>query len=153
MQPDLVARQLLNGALKLFGEHGYEDVEPRRIAEAAGCSLDDLYARFPRKQAFIMGLYGRITRGLQSHAADTPPGTVASRFQFLIRQLLVSLGPYRSLLQQLMPAMLDPQNRLGVLGPSTDHIRADVQGLYTLLVLGADDCPAGRDQRGSDRTD
>lgn len=142
MKPDFVARKLLNAALELFDEHGYQDVEPRQIAEAAGCSLDDLYTRFPRKQAFITGLYGRITRDLQSYAADTPPGTVASRFQYLVRQLLKSLRPHRPLLQQLMPVMLDAEDRLGVLGPSTDHIRAEVQGLYTLLVLGADDCPA-----------
>ena len=142
MQPDFVSRKLLNAALELFDKHGFADVEPRQIAEAAGCSLDELYTRFPRKQAFIMGLFGRITGDLHAHAADTPPGTVASRFQFLMRQLLKSLEPYRSLLQQLMPAMLDPENRLGVLGPSTDHIRAEVQGQYTLLVLGADDCPS-----------
>ena len=38
--------------------------------------------------------------------------------------------------------MLDPENRLGVLGPATNRIREEVQGVYTLLVLGAQNCPA-----------
>jgi len=140
--PDFLARELLNTALRLFRECGYSNVEPNRIAEEAGCSLDELYVRFPRKESFIMGFYGRIAHSLQTWVTDAPEGTVAERFQFLMRTLLTSIQPYRPMLQQMLPAMLDPTNRLGVLGPSTDRIRAEVQSVYTMLVLGAKNCPA-----------
>ena len=141
MQPDFVARKLLNTALELFREDGYANTELSQIAEVADCSLDELYRRFPHKKAFIMGLYERFSQELQIYVADAPAGTVTDRFQFLIRKLLATLEPHRPILQQLLPAMLDPENRLGVLGPSTNRIREEVQGVYTLLVLGAQDAP------------
>ena len=142
MQPDFVARKLLNTALELFREGGYANTELSQIAEVADCSLDELYRRFPHKKAFIMGLYERFSQELQIYVADAPAGTVTDRFQFLIRKLLATLEPHRPILQQLLPAMLDPENRLGVLGPATNRIREEVQGVYTLLVLGAQDSPA-----------
>lgn len=141
MQPDFIARELLNTALRLFRERGFADVDLSDIATAAGCSLDELYLRFPRKEALIIGLFDRTASNLQTCVADAPVGTVADRFQFLMRNLLTSLKPNRPLFRHLMPAMLDPENRLGVLGPATDRIRAEVRGIYSLLVQGATDVP------------
>ena len=142
MQPDFVARKLLNTALELFREDGYSSTELSQIAERAGCSLDELYRRFPHKKAFIMGLYERFSQELQTCVVDAPTGTVADRFEFLMRKLLATLEPHRPILQQLLPAMLDPENRLGVLGPATNRIREEVQGVYRLLVLGSKNPPA-----------
>ena len=142
MQPDFVARELLNTALELFREDGYSSTELSHIAEGAGCSLDELYKRFPHKKAFIMGLYERFSQELQTCVVDAPTGTVADRFEFLMRKLLATLEPHRPILQQLLPAMLDPENRLGVLGPATNRIREEVQGVYRLLVLGSKNPPA-----------
>ena len=103
--------------------------------------MEQLYSRFPRKDAFVIGLYERITRRLHTLVSDAPAGTVADRFQFFIRNLLKFLEPNRELLQHLLPAMLNPADRLGVLGQSTDFIRAEVQGLYTVLILGSTDAP------------
>ncbi|MCA9072067.1 MAG: TetR family transcriptional regulator, partial [Planctomycetaceae bacterium] len=51
MQPELLSHKLLNTALRLFRELGFSQVEFSQIAESAECSLDELYARFPRKEA------------------------------------------------------------------------------------------------------
>gem|GEM_PF-196147 len=148
MQPDFVARKLLNTALELFRIEGYSGTELSDIAEGAGCSLDELYRRFPHKKAFIMGLYERFLQELQTSVVDAPAGTVAERFQFLLGKLLDVLKPHRSILQQLLPAMLDPESRLGVLGPATNRIREEVQGVYRLLVLGAQDGPSDDETDG-----
>jgi len=142
MQPDLVARELLTTALGLFQQRGYAQVDLSEIATAAECSLDQLYLRFPRKEALILSLYDRTLQQLQLLAADAPNGTVPERFEFLMRNLLGMLKPNRPLFRHLLPAMLDPDSRLGVLGPATDRIRLEVQGVYTLLVLGATDAPS-----------
>jgi pyoverdine/dityrosine biosynthesis protein Dit1/AcrR family transcriptional regulator len=141
MQPDFISRALLNSALELFRERGYSDVDLSDVATAADCSLDQLYLRFPRKEAFIMRLFDRTSNHLQTRVSDAPPGTVAERFQFLMRELLALLEPDRPLFRHLLPAMIDPDNRLGVLGPATDRIRVEVRGVFTLLVLGASDAP------------
>ena len=141
MQPDLLTRSLLNTALHLFREQGYDNVTPSQIAEHTGVTLDELYARFPNKPAFIIGLFERVSLGLQTAVADAPDSTVSDRFRYLMRTVFQLIGPYRNLLRHLLPALLNPSDRIGVLGPSTDRIRAEAQGVYALLVLGASDRP------------
>lgn len=111
------------------------------IAETAGQTLEMVYARFPRKESFIVGLYERITDELRAQVPRIPTGTVAARFQFLMRERLGAIRPHRRLLRQLLPSMLDTESRLGVLGQSSNRIRAEVQGIYSVAVLGAEDCP------------
>lgn len=142
MQPDLLTRSLLNTALTLFRDRGYADVDPSHIAEQAGIPIDDLYSRFPTKQAFVIGLFERISQHLQSAVTEAPDSTVANRFRFLMQRVIALIEPYREMLRELLPAMLNPRDRIGVLGPSTDRIRAESQGVYALLVLGAQDRPA-----------
>ena len=142
IQPDFIAREILDTALGMFRERGYARVDLSEVADAAGCSLEELYLRFPRKEALIMGLFERTAQQLQTYAADAPTGRVAERFQFLMRKLMCILQPNRQLFRHLTPALLDPEHRLGVLGPATDRIRVEVRGIYTLLVLGATDPPA-----------
>ena len=141
MQPDFVARELLVTAQHLFRERSYGEVDLSDVAEAAGCSLDELYLRFPRKETLVLGLFNRTTLFLQEKITDAPAGTVAERFHYLVRNLLTWLEPDRSLYRQLLPALLDPESRLGVLGPATDPIRVEVRGVYSLLVMGATDAP------------
>lgn len=141
MQPDLITRSLMNTALTLFRDRGYAHVEPSHIAELADVPLDELYSRFPTKHAFVIGLFERITLNLQAAVTDAPSSTVADRFRFLMHTVLELVEPYREMLRHLLPALLDPEDRIGVLGPATDRIRAESQGVYTLLVLGARDRP------------
>ncbi len=141
MQADFLHRELLNTALGLFRSHGWDHVGLDQIADACNCPLDGLYKRFPRKESFIMGLFMNTLQHVESTATELPRGSVADRFVFLMKKLLPILEPDRELLRHMMPAMLDPRDRLGVLGPATDRIRAEVQGVYTLLVMSAEDAP------------
>lgn len=138
---DLLTGRLLSAALELFRQRGYADVELSMIAAAADCSLEDLYLRFPRKEAMILALFERTAEQVRTFASDAPEGSVSSRFQFLMRRLLEQLQLERPLYRHLLPTLLDPTSRIGVLGPATNRIRTEVQGVYAMLVLGATDAP------------
>ncbi|WP_439621979.1 L-tyrosine/L-tryptophan isonitrile synthase family protein [Gemmata sp.] len=143
MPHDLAAGRLFEEAIALFASRGYAAVTPADIAAAAGCPLDDLYRHFPRQERFVLKLYEQLASDLESRAAELPVGTVAERFAVLLRGKLALLDPHWELLRSLLPVALDPRNRLAVFGPTSDRIRARVQGVIAAAVYGGTDAPPG----------
>ena len=48
---------LLDTAVAVFNERGYEATTMRAIAERAGCALGLIYRYFPRRDDFVLELY------------------------------------------------------------------------------------------------
>jgi pyoverdine/dityrosine biosynthesis protein Dit1/AcrR family transcriptional regulator len=141
MRPSVTAERLLKVALDAFRERGYAAVSPSDVAIAAGLPLDEVYRHFPRKESFVLRLYEQLASALEGRVAELPDGDMADRFRAIVRAKLELIGSHRDVLQFLLPAMLDPANRLGVLGPYGDRIRARVQGIFAAVVHGANDSP------------
>jgi pyoverdine/dityrosine biosynthesis protein Dit1/AcrR family transcriptional regulator len=141
MSIDLLAQKLFACALDLFGQRGYPAVTFPDVAAAAGCPVDDVYRRFPRKESFVLRLYEQLAADLESRAPELPAGTVAERFCFAVRAKLAMVEPHRALFQCLLSSILDPANRLGVLGPHVDRVRARVQAVFEMVARGASDAP------------
>lgn len=133
--------QLFSRAMELFRRQGYSTVTLSDVAASAGVSLDDLYRHFPRKESFILKLYEQLASDLEGRVSDLPTGTMAQRFRAIVQAKLDLSAPYLEFLRYLLPSMLDPENRLGVLGPHVDRIRAHVQGVFSAVVHGASDAP------------
>ena len=53
-------QQILDAALKMFEESGYEKTTMRGIAERAGISLGSAYYYFKSKEQLIQGFYYRL---------------------------------------------------------------------------------------------
>jgi AcrR family transcriptional regulator len=58
-EPD-TREQILDVALELFVEHGYDNTSLREIAERMGFSKAALYYHFPSKDAILMALHMRV---------------------------------------------------------------------------------------------
>lgn len=141
MTHDLTAGRLYETALGLFVSRGYPAVSPADIAATSACSLEDVYRHFPRKERFVLKLYEQLASDLEARVPELPAGTIAERFAVLLRAKLALLHPYWGLFKSLLPAALDPEDRLAVLGAGADRIRARVQGVFSSAVYGATDCP------------
>ena len=78
MQPDAMKTakaeqtraRILDAALALFLEHGYDGTTMRAVAEAAGVSLGNAYYYFASKEALIQAFYGRTH---EEHLAACAP--------------------------------------------------------------------------------
>lgn len=143
MRTDL---HLLHSALELFAEKGYAGTSMRDIAKRAGVSPGLAYKYHPSKEALAMALYGRIAERFTARAPDLPDGTVAERFSAAMAIKLDLITPWRRSLRALASRALDPTDRLGVLGPRTSGVRARNSGVFALVVQGATDCPATREE-------
>jgi pyoverdine/dityrosine biosynthesis protein Dit1/AcrR family transcriptional regulator len=133
--------RVLETALALFAERGYEATSIRDIARGAGVSIALVCQSFPTKEHFALALYERLANELSEWAMEMPAGTVAERFQAAARQKLALLEPHRRALVALAARAIDPEARASVLGKSTEIVRSKVAGVFWTAVSGASDAP------------
>ncbi len=135
--------RILDSAVRLFAERGFERTTMRDIAAEAGCSLGLAYHYFASKEAIVLGLYARLSSELEAQVQDLAPGPLAERFDAALRINLALLTPYRSSMLALFGPALNPESGIAVLGGSTGAARDQVRAAFACVVAGATDAPAG----------
>jgi AcrR family transcriptional regulator len=137
----LTRQRILDTALQLFATSGYEQTTMRDIAAAAGCSLGLTYRYFASKEDLVLELYIWLVAQLEEQARLLPAGSIADRFQHLMRQLLAVMAPHRLTLVALSGAALNPFSRAGVFGAEGAEVRRRARAAYLSVVAGAKDAP------------
>ena len=124
-------RRLIDQALALFAEHGYEGTSVRMIAEAAGTSPGLLYNYFENKQALLHAIFEESMADMQASFAladAAPPGErlerlVRGSFEILRRNMPFWRLSYGVRMQPAVLAGLGPE-----LHEWTALIRRTLQG-------------------------
>lgn len=137
----LTRQRIVDTALHLFATKGYEDTSMRDIAAAAGCSLGLAYRYFASKEDLVLELYRWLAVQLEDQVRLLPTGSIADRFQHLMRALLAVMTPHRLTLGALTGAALNPLSRAGVFGVEGAEVRRRARTAYLALVAGASDAP------------
>ncbi|MGW1890599.1 TetR/AcrR family transcriptional regulator [Streptomyces sp. NPDC002004] len=65
---------LADAAVRLFTEHGFDNVGVREVAEAADVSLSTLFKHFPSKEALVFDLDADVESALIAAVRDRAPG-------------------------------------------------------------------------------
>ena len=74
--------RILEAALALFAEKGYEATTMRDVAREADASLGLAYRYYASKEEFALELYLRLAEESQEWARENlPEGTIAERFE------------------------------------------------------------------------
>ena len=133
----MVRNAVLETALKLFSERGFEQVSMADIAQVSGHSLEDLYGHFPSKADIVLSFYHRLAVRLEERLSDLDSGTLAARFAQVMKWKTELLEPHRTSLLALFGKMSDDQAEIGVLSRSTEPIRVRVTGVFAVVVYGA----------------
>ncbi|HLW02930.1 MAG TPA: TetR/AcrR family transcriptional regulator [Ktedonobacterales bacterium] len=137
----LTRQRILDTALHLFAERGYEGTSMRDIAAAAGCSLGLAYRYFASKEDMVLELYLWLVAQLEEQVRLLPAASTADRFQSLMRGLLAVMEPHRLTLVALSGAALNPLSRAGVFGAEGAEVRRRARAAYLTLVAQANDAP------------
>ena len=137
----MTQRRILDAALALFASKGYEATTMRDIAAAADCSLGLTYRYFASKEDLIRELYRWLADQLEELVRLLPVGSMADRFQHLMRGLLVAMAPHRRTLGALFGAALDPHSRAGLFGEAGAEIRQRARSAYIAVVAESKDAP------------
>lgn len=130
-------QKILEAALELFREQGFESATMRDIARRAGVATGAAYYYYESKDAIVMDFYLRSCAEMQPKieaALERTPG-LEVRLRELIRVKLVHFGPNRSVLRALLRNGADPRHPLSPFSEETKEIRTiDIAWFGRILV-------------------
>jgi len=122
---DETRQRILNAALTLFHEHGFEAATMRDVARSAGVATGAAYYYFSSKDAIITDFYRRSCVEMQPkiEAALRNTTGLQRRLVELIGVKLAHFGPHRGVLRALLRNGADPTHPLSPFSPQTQEIR------------------------------
>ena len=118
-------RRILDSALELFRQEGFDTATMRDIAQKAGVATGAAYYYYPSKDAIVMDFYQRSCAEMQPkiEAALEPAAGLENRLRELIRVKLAHFAPNRGILRALLRNGADPKHPLSPFSPQTREIR------------------------------
>jgi AcrR family transcriptional regulator len=127
---------ILNTALDLLQEHGYEKTTMRAIAKHAGVSLGNAYHYFDTKEHLIQAFYHRTH---QEHLAATVPALakhadMKNRLLAVLRLKILTLEPYHEFAGVLFKTAADPRSPLNPFAHKSAPVRRDSIKLFEDMV-------------------
>jgi AcrR family transcriptional regulator len=131
---------ILETALRLFRERGYDGTTMRAIAEQAGVSVGNAYYYFASKEHLVQGFYDRIA---QDHREQLPAATagqrdLGDRLRTALRVWLAIAEPYHEFAAQLFKNAADPDSPLSPFSAESAPAREAVIELYRGVLAGSD---------------
>jgi AcrR family transcriptional regulator len=140
--------RILEAALGLFADRGYEATTMRDVAREAGASLGLAYRYFASKEEFALALYTRLAEESEEWARDRlAGGTVAERFEAAMLAKLDQVSSHRGPLAALLTRALDPNSSTSALAEGTAEVREKMGGVFLEVVRSASDAPRERQAR------
>ncbi|HEV2325055.1 MAG TPA: TetR family transcriptional regulator [Terracidiphilus sp.] len=117
-------RRILDAALKVFRERGFEAATMREIAAAAGVAVGAAYYYFDSKDALVMAFYEQTQQEMAPELDRLLAGsrTLEQRLRGIIGQKLEYFAPNRTLVAALS-AHIDPGHPLSPFSAATARIR------------------------------
>jgi AcrR family transcriptional regulator len=129
--------RILDAALALFREEGFDRATMRDIAERAGVATGAAYYYYASKDAIVMDFYERSCATMQPRAELAVEGArgLAERLRLCIAAKLEHFAPNRSVLRALLRNGTDPGHPLSPFSAETRTIRdADVALFRRILI-------------------
>jgi len=130
---------IVNTALDMIRERGFEETTMRAIAETAGVSLGNAYHYYPSKAHLIQAFYHRTH---EEHLAASRPileteSTLKGRLLSVMRLKISTLEPYHQFAGVLFKTAADPQSPLNPFAEESAAVRQDSIKLFEELVTGS----------------
>ena len=134
--------RILDAALRLFRERGFDEATMRDIAAAAGVATGAAYYYFRSKEELVMAFYVRTA----DEARDIIPERIArardlrKRLRAVIDVKLEQFAEHRRLMVALVRIGIDPKHPLSPFGEETKAMREESVEFFRLAI--ADSSPA-----------
>jgi AcrR family transcriptional regulator len=132
--------KILDTALRLFRERGFDRTTMRDVATEAGVATGAAYYYFRSKEELVMAFYLRTAEEARDEFAAALASTkdLRKRLRALIEIKLRQFEDHRSLLTALLKAGVDPRDPLSPFGKETAEVRDDAVQWFARAIEGAD---------------
>ncbi|WP_405899483.1 TetR family transcriptional regulator [Streptomyces sp. NBC_00727] len=130
---------ILETALRLFQERGFDRTTMRAIAQEAGVSVGNAYYYFSSKEHLVQGFYDRLAA---EHAAAVRPvldeeKDLAARLRGVLMAWLDVAEPYRPFATQFFKNAADPESPLSPFSAESAGAREAVIALHERCLTGS----------------
>lgn len=131
---------IIDAALRLFRERGYDATTMRGIATEAGVSVGNAYYYFQSKEQLIQGFYDRAQ---VDHASAARPmlaaeADLAARIIGMGEAWLEVMEPYRPFAGKFFKNAAEPTSPLSPFSPESSPARAAAVALWEEVLDGSD---------------
>lgn len=131
--------KILEAALALFRERGYDETTMRDVAKRAGVSLGNAYYYFASKENLLQGYYARMdeehTKASESVLARET--TLAERLRGVLEAKLRVSEPYHRFAGLLFKTAADPRSPSNPFSEASKPARQASIALYARVIEGA----------------
>lgn len=129
---------ILETALEMFRERGYNETTMRAVAQKAGVSLGNAYYYFRSKEYLIQAFYQRLH---DSHLAAALPAlepekTLKARLLTVMRTKIDTMKPYHQFAGVLFKTAANPESPLNPFSDETDPVREASIDLFEKVLDG-----------------
>jgi AcrR family transcriptional regulator len=136
---DVTRAKILEAALRLFFERGFEGTGMRAVAEKAGVSLGNAYYYFESKDHLVQGFY---TRTHEEHLDKVRPvlereAGLKERLAAVLVTKLETAEPYHDFAGHLFKTAADPRSPLNPFSAESEPVRKEATALMAEVVEGA----------------
>ena len=130
---------ILETALEMFRERGYDNTTMRAVAQKAGVSLGNAYYYFRSKEYLIQAFYQRLH---DSHIEVILPAlehekTLKARLLTAMRTKIDTMKPYHQFAGVLFKTAANPESPLNPFGDESDPVRQQGIQLFATVLEGA----------------
>lgn len=131
---------ILETAMRIFQERGYEKTTMRAIAAEAGVSVGNAYYYFEKKEFLIQGFYDRMTYDHAEDARARMAGTrdFAERLEIVLTSWIDTAAPYHEFAAQFFRTAADPSSSLSPFSNESHPARATAVQLFHDALSGSD---------------
>ncbi|MEU6279061.1 TetR family transcriptional regulator [Streptomyces sp. NPDC047028] len=130
---------ILETAMRLFQENGYDKTTMRAIAKEAGVSVGNAYYYFAGKEHLIQGFYDRIAADHQLAVRQVldRETDLESRLAGVLTAWLDIARPYHEFAVQFFKNAADPDSPLSPFSPESEHARAQAISVHREVLAGS----------------
>jgi len=131
---------ILEKALELFRERGYEETTMRAIAESAGVSVGNAYYYFKSKEHLIQAFYARTHEEHLAASREVLARERGLRERLLgvMRAKLDTIAPYHQFSGVLFKTAADPLSPLNPFSAESQPVRQQSTDLFAEVISGGD---------------
>ncbi len=132
--------RIVDAAIDLLGEMGYEGASMRAIARRAGVSVGNAYYYFPSKAHLVQAFYDRTRTDLAEAAGPilTRERSLEARLRGVLEAWIELIDPYHDAAAALFRTAADPASPLNPFSAESAPVRDQAIALYRDIVAGCD---------------
>ena len=144
---ELTRARIVDVALDLFAERGYDATTMRAIAEAAGVSTGNAYQYFAGKDHLVQAFYERAQlEHAEAARAALASDDLATRLQGVLTARIDTMQPYRAFAASFFRTAADPSSPLSPFSPESAPARAMATATYAEVLDGVKLPPGLREE-------